>query len=66
MGASRRDFLRVSCAGAAAWSALDLAPGATRAGLAAPEMDSDERAKLAAFALAAARKEGASYALPHG
>ena len=62
MGARRRDFLRACGAGAATWNALGLAPGATRAGLAAPEMDSDERAKLAVFALEAARKEGASYA----
>jgi TldD protein len=62
VAASRRDFLRHSCAGAVAWNVLGLPPGATRAGLAAAEMDSDERAKLAAFALEMARKEGASYA----
>jgi TldD protein len=62
VAASRRDFLRHSCAGAVAWNVLGLPPGATRASLAAAEMDSDERAKLAAFALEMARKEGASYA----
>ena len=62
MGASRRDFLRRSCAGVAAWNALGLAPGATRAGTAAPLMGDDERAKLAMTALEMARSQGASYA----
>ena len=62
MAASRRDFLRRTCAGAAAWNALGLAPGATRACELAVEMDTDERARLAAFALEMARKEGATYA----
>jgi TldD protein len=62
VGASRRVFLRQTCAGAAAWNALGLAPGATRACALALEMDTDERAKLAAFALEMGRREGASYA----
>ena len=62
MAASRRDFLRRTCAGAAAWNALGLAPGATRACELTVEMDTDERARLAAFALEMARKEGATYA----
>jgi TldD protein len=62
VGASRRDFLRRSCAGAIAWNSLGLAPGATRAGAAAAEMGDDERAKLAATALETARSQGASYA----
>jgi TldD protein len=62
VAASRRDFLRQTCASAAAWNALALAPGATRACELTVAMDSDERAKLAAFALEAARKEGATYA----
>jgi TldD protein len=62
VAASRRDFLRRCGAGAVAWNALGLAPGATRACVASPELDSDERAKLAAFALDRARKEGATYA----
>ncbi len=62
MGASRRDFLRQTCVGAAAWNALGLAPGATRACAPQVEMDTDERARLAAFALEMARKEGATYA----
>jgi TldD protein len=62
VGASRRDFLRQTCAGAAAWNALGLAPGATRACAPPVEMFSDERARLAAFALEMARKEGATYA----
>ncbi len=44
MAASRRDFLRRTCAGAAAWNALGLAPGATRACELTVEMDTDERA----------------------
>jgi TldD protein len=62
VAASRRDFLRRTCAGAASLSALGLAPGATRACELALEMDTDERTKLAAFALEMARKEGATYA----
>jgi TldD protein len=62
VAASRRDFLRRCGAGAAAWNALGLAPGVTRLCEASPELDSDERAKLAAFALERALKEGATYA----
>jgi TldD protein len=57
--ASRREFLRQSAAGAAAWGALGVA---TRSSTAGGAMDTDERAKLAAFALDAARKQGATYA----
>ena len=62
MSASRRDFLRRSCAGALACNALALAPEATRAGTAAPLIGDDERAKLAMTALEMARSQGASYA----
>ena len=58
MGASRRDFLRRSCAGAASLECTGPGAGATRAGTAAAEMDSDERAKLAASALEMARSAG--------
>jgi TldD protein len=59
VAASRREFLRYSCAGAAAWSASSAM--ARPCGAAAP-IDSDDRAKLAAFGLEMARKQGVTYA----
>ena len=64
VAASRRDFLRRCGAGAVAWNALGLAPGATRACVASPELDSDERGQARGRSRGSTgrRKEGASYA----